>query len=163
MKNKRFNLIIATCVLLFTLPVSVTAQTSMDKIVDDALAFSLQQSMGMYETLKKQPNLLPRSVENGKFMTCKPSNWVSGFFPGMLWYLYENSNDTSVLRAAEDMTSRIEDQQYDTTNHDVGFKINCSFGNGYRLTGKEAYRQVIINGAKSLSTRFNPVVGCTRS
>ena len=93
MKNKRFNLIIATCVLLFTLPVSVTAQTSMDKIVDDALAFSLQQSMGMYETLKKQPNLLPRSVENGKFMTCKPSNWVSGFFPGMLWYLYPLSDN----------------------------------------------------------------------
>lgn len=162
-KNTIFDLVIVTCVLLFTLPVSVTAQTSMDKIVDDALAFSLQQSMGMYETLKKQPNLLPRSVENGKFVTCKPSNWVSGFFPGTLWYLYENSNDTSVLRVAEDMTSRIEDQQYDTTNHDVGLKINCSFGNGYRLTGKEAYRQVIINGAKSLSTRFNPVVGCTQS
>lgn len=162
-KYKKLNLAVGFCVLLLTLSVKVSSQISMDKIVDDALAFSLQQSMGMYETLKVQPDRLPRTIENNKLITSKPSGWVSGFFPGTLWYLYENSKDTSVLRAAEAMTNRIEKQQYDTTNHDVGFKINCSFGNGYRLTGKETYRQVIINGAKSLSTRFNPTVGCTQS
>ena len=39
-----------------------------------------------------------------------------------------------------------------TRDHDVGFQLNCSFGNAFRLTGNEAYKQVLYQGAKSLST-----------
>ena len=41
------------------------------------------------------------------------------------------------------MTSRVENQKYTTNNHDVGFIINCSFGNGYRLTHNESYKMCI--------------------
>ena len=39
----------------------------------------------------------------------------------------------------------------------------CSFGNGYRLTGDTTYRSVILQSAKSLSKRFNPVAGVIKS
>jgi len=45
----------------------------------------------------------------------------------------------------------------------MGFKIYCSFGNGFRLTGDKNYRDIIIQGAKTNIKRFNPVTGCIRS
>lgn len=44
-------------------------------------------------------------------------------------------------------------------DHDLGFLVFCSYGNGYRLTGNPEYKQVIINTADSLSALFNPRVG----
>jgi lysophospholipase L1-like esterase len=47
--------------------------------------------------------------------------------------------------------------------HDVGFMLKCSYGNGYRFTNDPHYREVLIQGARSLSTRFKPEVGLIRS
>jgi len=52
---------------------------------------------------------------------------------------------------------------HNTGTHDVGFMVFYSFGKGYLLTKNEDYKTVVLNTAKSLSTRYNPVVGCTLS
>ena len=39
----------------------------------------------------------------------------------------------------------------------------CSFGNANRIASKPAYKDILLNSAKSLSTRFSPVVGCIKS
>lgn len=39
----------------------------------------------------------------------------------------------------------------------------CSFGNAQRLQPKPEYKEILLNSAKSLSTRFNDTVGCIRS
>lgn len=135
----------------------------MQKVVDEALEFSVKQSMSMFNEVKTLEGILPRTAKDGKMITCEPAWWTSGFYPGTLWYCYEYSDNPEVRAAAEEMTSRVEKQKYTTSNHDVGFIINCSFGNGYRLTHNEAYREVIETAAKSLSTRFHPATGCTRS
>ncbi|MFR9672742.1 MAG: glycosyl hydrolase family 88, partial [Rikenellaceae bacterium] len=64
---------------------------------------------------------------------------------------------------AEEMSERVLVRQFATNHHDVGFQVNCSSGNGYRLTGEQRYQEALENGAKSLATRFSPIVGCTRS
>ncbi|WP_303921472.1 glycoside hydrolase family 88 protein [Draconibacterium sediminis] len=118
----------------------------------------------MAESLKDQPNKLPKTINrDGELETCNSDWWVSGFFPGVLWYLYENAPTDSLKMWAENFTMRVEDQQYTTDNHDVGFMIFCSFGNGYRITGNPEYKDVIHNASESLITRFNPTVGCIRS
>jgi len=97
-------------------------------------------------------------------MTISDSRWwTSGFFPGVLWYLYEDGHDLTILKYARKYTARVEREKYTTDNHDVGFMLNCSFGNGFRLTGDSAYIQVLLTGAKSLSTRYNAKVGLIRS
>ena len=143
--------------------VAATPQPAMRSVVERALDRSLEQSMQLYAEMKNHPGRLPQTARDGKLVTCKPHWWTSGFFPGTLWYLYEYSNDPAVRAAAEEMTGRVASEQFTTDNHDVGFQINCSFGNGYRLTGKEAYRQALVNAGNSLATRFSPVVGCIRS
>ena len=132
------------------------------KQIDKALDFAYRQSMLLYDSVKDMDEL-PDSYKDGKLVTCPPKTWVSGFFPGVLWYLYENTGDKAVLEAADDVTLRLTEEQYNTNSHDIGFVLNCSFGNGYRLTGNEQYRSALINGGRSLASRYNPVVGCTRS
>ena len=142
---------------------AATPCKKMSKLIERGLDFCLKQEMLMYDAVKDQPEALVNTARGGKLETCSSSSWMSGFFPGTLWYLYEYSSDPEVLAAAEEMTSRMAPEQYNTSNHDVGFMIGSSYGQGYRLTGREDYRKVLLTAAESLSTRFNPQVGCTRS
>ena len=77
--------------------------------------------------------------------------------------LFSWNGDASLKVYAEDYTKRVEKQQFTTSNHDVGFILYCSYGNGWRLTGNEEYKKVMLQGAQSLSTRFNPITGCIKS
>lgn len=136
----------------------------LEQVIDESLGFAAQQSLRMAESLKDEPTRLPQTIDkNGKLVTCNSSWWVSGFFPGVLWHLYENNPDDSLKAWAINYTLRVEDQKYTTDNHDVGFMIFCSFGNAFRLTGEPAYKAVIQTASNSLITRFNPAVGCIRS
>ena len=154
-------------VFFFLILLSVCACSKSTKLttsdIDATLDFSVKQSMLMYEQMKEYPSLLPRTFKDGELVTATDSWWTSGFYPGLLWYLYEYSQADSVKNAATEMLSRVENQQYTTNNHDVGFMINCSFGNAFRLTGEKQYESVIITAAKSLSTRYNATVGCIKS
>ncbi len=106
----------------------------------------------------------PRSVdENGNTIYVPSRDWVSGFYPGCLWFMYEYSKDKKWKDAAAKWTSTLSKEQFNTGTHDVGFMIYCSYGQGYRLEGIKEYESVIINAAKSLATRYNDTVGCTKS
>ena len=58
---------------------------------------------------------------------------------------------------------KLDSVQYVTRDHDVGFQLNCSYGNAFRLTGNPAYEQVLYRGALSLSSRFSAKTGVIRS
>jgi len=136
----------------------------MNKVIDESLAFSARQYTLMAEALNNKPDLLPRTIdESGTLVTSNSGWWTSGFFPGSLWYLYEYSKDDKFKDAAIQMTSRIENEKNNTGTHDLGFMLYCSFGNGFRLTGDQNYKDVMLTGARSLSTRFRPNIGCIQS
>ena len=105
----------------------------------------------------------PRTLENGRLKLVASRDWTSGFFPGELWMLYQYTGKEEWKKEAQAFTARMEREKLNATTHDMGFKIYCSYGAGYRLTKDEAYKEVIIQGAKTLSTRFNPRIGCIRS
>ncbi len=122
---------------------------------------------GRYETLlttATDPNRFPRTTDSsGTLVTTDVYDWTSGFFAGNLWYIYELTGNPKWKTEAVKWTEAMEPIQYWSGSHDVGFMINCSYGNGLRLAGNEAYRQVIVNTAESLIKRFNPVTGCIKS
>ncbi|HEX5170337.1 MAG TPA: glycoside hydrolase family 88 protein [Cyclobacteriaceae bacterium] len=105
----------------------------------------------------------PRTLKDGNLVLVPSRDWTSGFFPGVLWYLYEANGEPSWMEKARKFTSPIEEEQWNARTHDMGFKVYCSVGNGYRLTGDTTYRNIIIQGAKTLSTRFKPAAGILRS
>lgn len=109
-------------------------------------------------------SLYPRAIaNNGKkwnLVKAKREEWCSGFWPGILWYDYENTHDAAILHNAEKYTESLkflsECPAYD---HDLGFLIYQSFGNGYRLTHNEAYKKILLRTADTLATLYNPKVG----
>lgn len=109
------------------------------------------------------PMAAPRSVRDGKLFTVPSRDWTSGFFPGNLWFMFELTGDAFWKQKAIEFTSRIEREKLNDGTHDMGFKINCSFGNGFRLTGDTRYREIMVESATTLMKRFNPVVGATLS
>ena len=106
----------------------------------------------------------PRSLNpDGSLNLVSPDDWCAGFFAGNLWQLYEYSGDSKWMDQAKAFTHIMESEKTDGGSHDVGFKVYCSVGNAYRLTHDEHYKEVIIEAAKTLSTRFNPIVGSIKS
>ena len=106
----------------------------------------------------------PRSLnENQTLKMVSAKDWCSGFFPGCLWLIYEHTLNNEWRIAAEKYTASIENEKFNSTTHDMGFKMMCSFGNGYRLTKNKVYKEILIQSAKTLTTRFNPEVGCIQS
>lgn len=140
------------------------AEAPLSQLIDDALVTSAKQYEWMLAHLPADSaKPMPRTFEHGKLVTIPTRDWTSGFFPGSLWYLFEATGDAKWRAPAEKFTAFLEPEQSNTRTHDVGFILFCSYGNGLRLTGNEAYKPVLLNGAKSLSTRFNPTVGCIQS
>lgn len=105
----------------------------------------------------------PRTIENGKLKMVPSRDWTSGFFSGNLWYLYEYSKNDKWLKEAKKFTQNLEKEQFNKGTHDLGFMIYGSYGHGYRLTKDDNYKNIIIQAAKSLATRFNPKNGVIKS
>ncbi|HYC84375.1 MAG TPA: glycoside hydrolase family 88 protein [Chryseosolibacter sp.] len=114
-------------------------------------------------TDKMPPPVAPRTLKGNELTVVPSRDWTSGFFSGMLWYLYEFSGDEAWLAEAKKFTARMEPEQWNGKTHDMGFKMYCSYGNGHRLTGSDEYRNILIQSAKTLSTRFRPITGVMRS
>ncbi len=133
-------------------------------LVNENISFAAEQYSLQTTQIEESGKILnPKSIIDGKMKYINPQEWTSGFFPGSMWYLYELTGDEKWKPLATKYTEALDTIQYYTDNHDVGFMIFCSFGNALRLTGNEAYKSVIINTAKSLSTRYRPGAGIIQS
>ena len=108
--------------------------------------------------------IYPRTIkDDGTLWTTDYKWWCSGFYPGSLWYVYEYTGDETFKNLALKYQAGLEPLRFRTDDHDIGFQLMCSYGNCLRITGNQECVPVILDGAKSLATRFDPEVGCTRS
>ena len=108
----------------------------------------------------------PRSIPTGnnqwKFVDYK--DWTSGFWPGELWYIYEATGDKKWEKEADKFSQFLKPLSVSKANdHDLGFQIFNSFGNGYRLTKDPEYKDIILKTADTLATLFNPKAGTIQS
>jgi len=144
-------------------PTHLPTKPALVRLIDG----SLRQSVNQYKVLmgRVPADRLPKTymAAGDKLETSDADWWTSGFYPGTLFYLYEFSHDTALLREATDRLRLLEKEQYNKGTHDLGFMMYCSYGNGLRLLGNPEYKDVLLNSARSLSTRFNPTIGCIRS
>lgn len=156
----RIHLSLYTLLLALFFTACHTTQTSTEEKVFSTID---QQLQGMTTQLGDSP-INPRCTnDDGSLRLVKSRDWTSGFFPGVLWMQYEYTQDTKWKDLAEKYTANIEDQKFNGKTHDMGFKMFCSYGNGYRLTNDSAYKEILIQSANTLMTRYNPAVGCLRS
>lgn len=103
-----------------------------------------------------------RNIPKGKvdWKVVGVKDWCSGFWPGVLWYAYEASGDKELKAEAERFTAPVKEIAYTAAlDHDIGFQVYCSYGNGYRITGNEKYKTIMLAAADTLATLYNPKVG----
>jgi unsaturated chondroitin disaccharide hydrolase len=108
--------------------------------------------------------IVPRTInEDGSLSVVAGADWTSGFFPGTLWYMYDMTGEEEWKKKAIAYTNPLEKEQFNGSNHDVGFRMFYSYGNGLRLTGDETYIPILVQSAKTLIARYYENVGCIRS
>lgn len=107
----------------------------------------------------------PRSYshEKQKIKTVPSKDWTSGFFPGSLWQIYQLTGNEDFKKKAEQWTAFIEKEKLNNGTHDMGFKVYCSFGNGLKTEDNQAYKDVIVESAKTLITRYDDDIESIRS
>ena len=105
---------------------------------------------------------IPRSILSGQqnWQFINYQDWCSGFWPGILWYAYEGTKNTKFKALADEASRALKPLSlHKAEDHDLGFQIFNSYGNGYRLTGNHEYKEVLLATADTLATLFNPRVG----
>ncbi|SJZ97990.1 Glycosyl Hydrolase Family 88 [Chitinophaga eiseniae] len=161
-KNLFFTLVLLPALFMQSYAQSGKADQALLRKADETLQFAARQYKLM---MRHVPDtLLPRSTnKDGSLMTSNANWWTSGFYPGTTWFLYEYTKDPVFKTEALKRMALIQKNQFNTRTHDLGFMMYCPFGNALRITGDTAYKRMLLNSARSLSTRFNPTVGCIKS
>ena len=156
--------IISICIALF-----FTFVCACERVEESYLSENVEYAAAQYDLLiekleKNGKPWAPRTVDTkGNIVYARNVwDWTSGFFAGSLWYLYNLTGDEKWKTLAKKYTEALKQQQYITSHHDIGFIIGCSYLNGMRM-GQEAYDTIIVQAAKSLSTRFRSGAGVIQS
>lgn len=159
--------------MLLSVGVSCTTSTTISESncpvdVNEALSYCTRQTNRTLDELRGNSSIdytmMPRNIAaDALHWHCRKATkeeWCAGFWPGVLWYEYEATGDEAIRREAEKFTASLQFlSETPAFDHDLGFLVFCSYGNGYRLTHNPEYKQVILNTADTLATLFNPKVG----
>lgn len=161
--NFKMLLIAVMSLSVFACQAEKSEESKLISKIDENFQFAEKQYLGLIANMVNK-NRVPRSVNpDGSTYFVKPVDWTSGFFGGSLFYIYEATGNEEIKENAIHFTEYIAIQQWDSTQHDTGFQIFCSYGNGLRLLGTEKYKEVIYNTANTLSSRYNENIGAIRS
>lgn len=146
-------------------PAAATAAAAMlDAAVEKrVMAHAAQRLAYAADRLNPQDGY-PRSTgPDGRWQLSDAGSWTSGFFAGSLWLMYQQTGDPVWRQRSQRWTAGLEAQKTRTDTHDLGFMIFDSFGWQYQLTNDPHARDVAVEAARSLATRFNPAVGAIKS
>ncbi len=138
---------------------------SKEELIDRVFSFSEKQYDSLIHRIENnRPLLQPRGITEEGGLRLRPyQDWTSGFFPGSLWYIYNYNQSDKWKNYAMKFTQALDSVKYITNSHDVGFMLDCSYGNGYLATTDPEYKEVLIKGASSLITRYRPNIGVLQS
>ncbi|MCJ8164292.1 glycoside hydrolase family 88 protein [Pontibacter sp. E15-1] len=134
--------------------------------IDKQLDYCVSQAKKTLQQIPDDTASIPRNILDGsdQWTFVKYRDWTSGFWPGTLWYLYEYSGDENLKTSADWYTQYLQPLTVEpASDHDLGFQIFCSAGNGYRITGNPQYKEMILRASDTLATLYNPVVGTIHS
>ena len=165
---RKFSPIVIVCLFIFSNTFSQKKKAYQpDKKLLETIKTNFTDAVAQYKVLAKElpPDKFPKTFfpSTGLHEFSNSGWWCSGFYPGSLMYLYQQTKDQASYDEAVRMLTLLEKEQFNKSTHDLGFMMFCSFGNANAIAPKPEYKDILINSAKSLSSRFNPTVGCIKS
>ena len=115
----------------------------------------------------------PRTFQGDTLVTSDIGWWTSGFYPGVLWQIYEETADLQFRELAVKHTLPLAILLDRETDHDIGFQLNSSFGKWFLIDNFDPQEEAVLSpreigdilekGAAKLAGRFIPEVGVIRS
>ncbi|MEC0240104.1 glycoside hydrolase family 88 protein [Paenibacillus dokdonensis] len=107
--------------------------------------------------MARGPELAPHAAKNGEYDGLTLDNWISGFWPGMLWIYYEMTGEEKYRNAAWDFDIRMELLMLEENrfHHDVGFQFLPTSILKYKLTNDIEGKRRGLAAANFLAGRFN--------
>jgi unsaturated chondroitin disaccharide hydrolase len=158
MKKCVLNIVLVGCIeFIFSCSSTRLGEKDYSKALDYCMVQATNTAISLTDT-----STVPRSIASGRkqWRMIDRHDWTSGFWPGIEWYLYESSKDEAWKQRAEQsqkfLAPLIDSSAID---HDIGFVMYCSYGNGYRLTQHPAYKAILLRAADTLAKLYNPKVG----
>ena len=138
--------------------------------------FSLAQVQAVYMDSLLTEGRCPRTFQSDTLVTSDIGWWTSGFYPGVLWQIFEETEDPRFLSLAMKHTLPLAGLLDRETDHDIGFQLMSSFGKMIRDLPSEpapschfersreiSPDSVLARGAETLAARFIPSAGVIRS
>ena len=111
------------------------------------------------ENLPKYSTVFPTSSsENLIYGEMGNKDWTEGFWTGILWLLYEDTNEEKYLSALETLLRTFQerlDQNIGLNTHDIGFLYSLSTLAGYKITGNEKALELSVRAADCLMERYS--------
>lgn len=99
----------------------------------------------------------PHVCLEGRYNCEEASFWTSGFWGGILWLCYRETQKEAYRDLAEKIETALLEPLHDfyDMHHDVGFMFLPTAVTNYRLTGNEESRRTGLIAASHLAGRFN--------
>ena len=108
-----------------------------------------------------EAGIIPYGSAGGKWITSPydgNSWWTGGFWPGLMWQLWQLTGDGFFREEARRAERLLTDEfrAFRLLNHDVGFMYLLSCGADAKLTGDAQAETDTLHAASLLMGRFNP-------
>lgn len=103
-------------------------------------------------------NLFAYTTKNGRYIAKgNIYSWTNGFWPGILWLMYNETKDARYKTVAENLEVKLDEalHGFDGLHHDVGFMWLLTSVANYRLTGNEKSKNRGMIAASVLASRYN--------
>ena len=100
----------------------------------------------------------PHNGDGMAYVLTDNTHWMTSFWPGQLWLAYHVTGDETFRREAERRLASFEHRLVNRIDesHDLGFLYTLSARAQWQMTGDPAARQLGIDAAERLITRFHP-------
>jgi unsaturated chondroitin disaccharide hydrolase len=153
--------------LLLLLSCGSLRKTTNSIALTNKIPMVFETANSQYHVMMKNlpPDRFPKTYDSatGKLQTSGSDWWCSGFYPGTLLNIYDQTKDPALLTEAERILKVLEKEKNNKGTHDLGFMMYCSFGTANKIAPQPQYNEILLTSARSLATRFNPRVGCIKS
>lgn len=108
-------------------------------------------------TSKRIGDTFPHVSLEGQYSSERPGWWTAGFWPGLLWMIYQDTKDEELAKIAISLEEKLDEPLHKFTgiHHDVGFMWFPSAVAQYKLRGTEESKRRGLIAASHLAGRFN--------
>lgn len=131
--------------------------------LDDAVDYATNQVFSvMKDFVHRYPNSNSNNLIYEPFPDIYETDWVAGFWTGMLWISYELTGNELFRAVAEAQFDDYLEKYKDFTSfwhHDIGFLYIPSIVAQYKITGAEKAKDLGVKAARALANRYSEKAG----